>query len=388
MHQEEESYAKGKGNRPEDPLAGIGVAKYIPDAVVGLIVAVAGAVIYYYVESFTTKPIILLGITATLVVSVLVLQIIILRNAARKIIREREAAFAQELRRREEEYQLAISRLHEEHRQVFNKSEEEHQTVLKTLQDDHMQALKRRDREVAQIKARHVKELTGRSTDFHRFLHRSRDLGVIALPSLADLDALASDELLQYHHQRLSQLLDNVRMLFEQMVPKGTTVHAALRCRKSDNNFHTELRTSNYHPDRQSTTEPLSPNSKIVESLIRNADQEVNKRDCVMLTGSRGYDNWQKMTNDKYGQDKSALMGAVFCKRWDGKSFPRPYSLHWILCVTADKEHVFNETHVPFMRCCNDVFSWILNSFVRHPLDSAQTVKALGTLPRAASTPS
>lgn len=356
MHQVEASLGNSGADRPEKLLTGIGITKYIVDAFIGVFVAVVGALIYHYAENLITKPTTMLGIVVVLLVGGLVLHVILLRNAARKIIREREDLFAQTLQKRDEEHLLALQKRDEEH----------------------LLALRKREREFAQLRTRHVNGLARRSRVFHQFLDRARDLGIMLLAALPEREVLPSEQLLKHHHQRLSHLLEVVRNLFQQMVPKGTTVFVALRCRKPDGKFHTELRTANYVSDRQTTTVPLSLDDNIVTSLIRSADQEGDKRDCVMLTGS-ACPNWQKMPNDFYGEDKSALVGAVFVKNWNRTVFDRPYSLNWMLWVCANKEGAFNESHKPFMRCCNDVFSWLLNEFVRHSADTVPRVQPLGT---------
>jgi len=88
------------------------------------------------------------------------------------------------------------------------------------------------------------------------------------------------------------------------------------------------------------------------------------RRDCVLLTGSNEL-SWHTLPNDERKEDLSVLMGAVFTKQFEpGKSNPggldnllfKPIELEWILCIAADKEGAFNESHKSLMKCFNDGF--------------------------------
>ena len=60
----------------------------------------------------------------------------------------------------------------------------------------------------------------------------------------------------------------------------------------------------------------------------------------------------------------STLIGAVMTRSWDGKNWVNN-SLAWVVFVNSDKENFFNESHVPTMQACVDVFSWLANSILR-----------------------
>jgi hypothetical protein len=96
-----------------------------------------------------------------------------------------------------------------------------------------------------------------------------------------------------------------------------------------------------------------------------------DKQDCVILTGPT-FPNWKAMPNDFHEEDRSVLMGAVFCKTYDEKlgKFPREErSLEWILCVACnDASALQKDSHSAMMKSFTDVLALLLNSFIRFSL--------------------
>jgi hypothetical protein len=281
-------------------------ARYFTDALLGLIVAIAGSIIYDSAKVAIQQPPARWILIGLLIACVFIVQIILLRNASRKLVTE-------------------ITHQHER-------------------------------------EAQHLSDL------LHKFVHRARDLGVKLMPHNEKPEAIPSEALRKADEERLQKLMTTLQHIFETRVPKGTKVWVALRTRANDKKFHTFMRTANCDVRRENRSEPLGPDANVIKALKESYHPDRQKPDCVLLTGSACPD-WQKMKNDHLGEDKSVLMGAVFSKTWNGKSFDEPPVLTWILFVNADKEGAFNESDKPLMRCCNDVFSWLLNEFVRFPME-------------------
>ncbi len=219
------------------------------------------------------------------------------------------------------------------------------------------------------VRWQELHNLVTRTEYHHNFAHNARDLAVKLmprkpLPPIAkpgeDPISLTGDSHYQFRGD-LVHLLNSVVHMFELLVPKGVKVWACIRERRSDDCYHTLVRTSRCNTTRQDFTEPLHKDSKTIVSLKKSYK---DNHDCVIITGSKTPD-WHRRENDQFGEDLSVLMGAVLCKSWAGHHFDDP-KLLWIICVNADRENVFTRDCVPLMKACNDVFSWLLNSFVRH----------------------
>jgi|GEM_PF-2642620 len=203
----------------------------------------------------------------------------------------------------------------------------------------------------------------------HSFAHNARNLAVKLMarkpipPSSKEGEdpiSLTGDSHYLFKEDMVL-LLESVSNMFEHLVPKGTKVWACIRERRSDDHYHTWARTSRCNTTRQEFSEPLHKDSNTIANLKKSYKE---KRDCVLITGSRTVD-WHKMINDEFSEDLSVLMGAVLCKSWTGRAFDDP-KLLWIICVNADRENVFTRECIPLMKACNDAFSWILNTFVRY----------------------
>lgn len=206
----------------------------------------------------------------------------------------------------------------------------------------------------------------------HQFIHHARDLGIKLLPRNRIPGKLPPEATVKAHLADLSDLLNLLVGIFTPYAPAGTKVWAALRELQDDNKFHTILRTYHCHPSRAEHSPPLSQQSNIVQTL-KDSYRDKNKRDCVILSGSDS-PGWQKMPNDALDEDKCVLMGAVFSKIYDGQQMRNPL-LTWILCVNADRAGAFTEDHKDLMKACNDVFSWLVNEFVRYHAPSLSDPK-------------
>jgi hypothetical protein len=163
-------------------------------------------------------------------------------------------------------------------------------------------------------------------------------------------------------------LLESLADVFSELLPFGTRVWACIRERRSDDHYHTWVRSSRCNPTRREFSRPLHKESKTVVSLKESYEKRM---DCVIVTSSRN-DDWTLTINDQFNENLSVLMGAVLSKSYNpaNDKFDAP-KLNWILCVNADAIGVFDRSHIPLMKTCNDIFSWILNSFIRY--DAVQT---------------
>lgn len=217
------------------------------------------------------------------------------------------------------------------------------------------------------VKCQERKNFMKRTAFHHTFAHNARNLAVKLMarkpvpPHHAQGDdpiPLTGDSHYLYRED-IVQLLEALSNMFEQLVPKGVKVWACLRERRSDDQYYTWARSSRCNPTRQEFSEPLHKDSVTITRLKRSYEA----RDCVIVTGSQD-PSWHKRGNDDYKEDLCVLMGAVLSKSWNGQTFDDP-KLNWVLCVNADRANVFTHEHISLMKTCNDVFSWLLNSFIR-----------------------
>lgn len=329
--------------------------KYFPETAIGFVVNIICALLYDQFKT-TVGP---LTIFVCILAVVTLTQILLFRYATNKIgnyFATREAA---------------MDRVYKENEQRNAKQVEEHySTAVRTAQT----AASQLQSALTDANSRYSKARAARSELLHTYVHRARDLGVRLLPHAAQPGAVLSEKLCEVYAINLTRMLEMLSALFRELAPEGTRVWVALRVRKDDNKFHTWIRMGNYRENRQSSSEPLSEDSNIVRSL-RTSFNDHGNPDCVILTGP-GHPEWQPMENDKIGENKSVLLGAVFTKFLvsnESMSFSKEPDLTWILCVNADKEGAFTEDHKPLMRCCNDVMSWLVNELARHPKQTGQS---------------
>jgi hypothetical protein len=174
-----------------------------------------------------------------------------------------------------------------------------------------------------------------------------------------------TDKLLEAHRGDLEKMLWHTGRLFG-AIAKEAQVWVALRALNEDGEYETILRTPNCHSLREENSDPLPADCMLVQAL-HAAYLDSVKADCVILTGP-SHQEWLKMTNDQYQENKSVLLGAIYSKSWNEgvKGFRKNHKLTWILCVNADKENAFSEHHKPLMRCCNDAFSMLVNVLSRY----------------------
>jgi hypothetical protein len=201
----------------------------------------------------------------------------------------------------------------------------------------------------------------------HRFVHKARDLFVQSLgkkficqPSSQRKDFVAAP-----YKAEVKELLDTIARYFSTVVPAGIQVFTALRERRADGKFHTFARGGIYRADREDGSQPFADDTPMVADLVRAYN---DKQDCVILTGPT-FSNWKAMPNDFHEEDRSVLMGAVFCKTYDEaiSKFPREErSLEWILCVASNGAGALQkESHSAMMKSFTDVLALLLNSFIR-----------------------
>lgn len=199
----------------------------------------------------------------------------------------------------------------------------------------------------------------------HSFVHLARDisvryLGAIPLARRVNHRAKVIPAEIEPDMQKL---LDLVAEVFQVLVPSNTKVFVAIRERRG-REFVTILRGGNYNPSRKRVSKALPLDCRMVVELEKSFKKQF---DCVIITG-QNHEFWEPMDSDKFGEDLSVLMGAIFSKVLQKNSGELSYrTLEWILCVCADKEGVFTKSHTPLMKCFNDLFALLLNQFLRDP---------------------
>ena len=213
----------------------------------------------------------------------------------------------------------------------------------------------------------------------HQMIHRLRDVCIEILPPTPAYSSplLASNfdgrpkpnpQLTKYRSEIVS-LLERMVELFRPFVPEGSKLWSCLRDRRADNCYHTFERAGRFDENRKVSTCPLhKDNSQVVSMLKKRYKQDGV---CVLITGSSyGPEMWEVKENDRYGEDKSVMLGAVLTRSWDGDAMKlvNP-KLAWIIGVCTDHENAFDEMHIPTMRQCVDVFSVLANIMIRYQGD-------------------
>jgi hypothetical protein len=205
----------------------------------------------------------------------------------------------------------------------------------------------------------------------HKFAHDARDLCVKLMPRKPEppatrpngspILALSGDSHYQ-HEGDFVTLLTSLAGIFRYLVPPHTKVWACIRERHSDDRYYTWVRSSGCNSTRKDFSEPLHKDSTTVQKLRKSYEVD---QDCVIITGV-GCDGWTPLKNDGLGENKSVIMSAVLSKSFNPTGLFDDPKLNWLLCVNADRPNVFNESHIPLMKACNDICSWILNTFIRY----------------------
>ncbi|MEM7063056.1 MAG: toll/interleukin-1 receptor domain-containing protein [Cyanobacteria bacterium P01_B01_bin.77] len=206
----------------------------------------------------------------------------------------------------------------------------------------------------------------------HQFIHKARDMCLTMFPTASIYASSEACEqgiplpnsYLEKNRLQIVTLLEYLAKLFQQIAPSGTKVWTCLRDRRSDDCYHTFERAGVYNAYRDNSSKPL-PKDSIV--LVRLRDTYKNGC-CVLLTGSGcGPQIWQAQENDRFGEDKTVMLGSVLTKSWDQDT--QDWSNNkfaWILGVSADTENAFSEVHIHLMQTCVVIFSLLANIIVRY----------------------
>ncbi|MDZ8139017.1 MAG: hypothetical protein RM049_27685 [Nostoc sp. DedQUE04] len=212
-----------------------------------------------------------------------------------------------------------------------------------------------------------------RSQIEHQLMHQVRDMCLEMLVSVPPYTTPTPNPgctpapypLLQQNRDKIITLLERVAQLFQLLVPPGTRVWACIRDRRADDYYYTFARAGKYNPNRSISSLPMhKDHSRTIRCL---KDSLKDKGVCVLISGSKmGEQMWETQRNDKYGEDKSVMLGAVLTKSWDHqKGDWSNRKLAWIIGVCADTENAFSEKHIPLMQCCIDMFSMLANVMIR-----------------------
>ncbi len=221
---------------------------------------------------------------------------------------------------------------------------------------------------------RDAKNAHRRSTISHRLAHETRD-ELVRLMSPVPLASRSYRCLPSLHEPGsfdVSRLLMQSVDLLKTHVSDDLNVWASLRELRADGKYYTVARVGEgFNPAREKDSTPLQERSTIIQHL-RNS---YNRQRGVILTGStREEDLWTPQANDRFGDDKSVLMGAVIVKSAMDKS-PEDRLMVWIISICSDADDVFSSAHLPVMQSITDLFSILANvlareSWQRRPPDS------------------
>jgi hypothetical protein len=218
---------------------------------------------------------------------------------------------------------------------------------------------------IGQKKERHIFEKrSAKQADLqHGFIHSARDIFIRNAGKIPEhsrpnqrTHIVPNDQVAD-----LQRLLELVAQNFQLAVPEGTNIFVAIRERRR-NEFVTIARAGQFNPSRKGVSVGLPVTASVVKALEESFKIA---SDCVLITGQND-PLWTTLPSDKFKEDLSVLMGAVFSKVWQPSQQEFAYkNLDWILCVCADKPDTFNKNHSPQMKCFNDTFAILLNLFLR-----------------------
>jgi hypothetical protein len=225
-----------------------------------------------------------------------------------------------------------------------------------------------------------------RTEAHHSFVHAARDALVKCYPAQLQKGPRTTG-LYQGIKRRapaeLETMLQGLTETFRPLVPEGTRLFASIRERTGAEEYETKARYGDCdHKARADGTKALHRQNKMLAEL----DKSFWKGQCVILTGS-AEPNWQEQPNDHLGEDKAVMMGAIFSKQLRPRKMRpedsewQPMHLEWIVCLAADKAGVFNNTHLPLMKCFNDVFGILLNVIIRFPIGGGNGSQPLEARP-------
>lgn len=218
-------------------------------------------------------------------------------------------------------------------------------------------------------KARDFAIFKRRTDRHHRFIHYARDRAIYEMDGLPELslnpelgDAPVAGNISIEQEAKISKLLSRMVRVFDLVVPRGAKVWACVRQLCHDGSYRTFIRYGDYNTDRRSSSKPLLADAPLVEKLHNLYKEE---KECVVVTGQHD-DQWTPMPNDKLDETRSVLIGAILAKEpsKEGDGFAEPKMI-WMLCLCSDLPDAFNEGYKNLMKCCNDAFSWLLNTWIR-----------------------
>ncbi|HZQ45639.1 MAG TPA: hypothetical protein VFC07_01395 [Verrucomicrobiae bacterium] len=199
----------------------------------------------------------------------------------------------------------------------------------------------------------------------HELLHKGRDtiVRMLANVSIQPLAVRGHSPFERFRPEIIAMLEDLVRIGQEYATPRSR-VWGSLRLLRSDNFYHTFCRAGSYTPARIVTSTPLH---KKEAATIMRLRESLSSGRCVIISGSgKGLEMWTPQPNDRFGDDKCVLMGAIMIKSCEEKTSAYfKHQMIGVITLCADREDAFNESHVPWMQGYVDVFSAMANVLAR-----------------------
>ena len=215
-----------------------------------------------------------------------------------------------------------------------------------------------------------------RSFCHHKLMHHARDTALILMPVVPPYEGpplspgkkAAPLKSLELQEAVIQGMLQQMATIFASLVPRGTQVFTSLRDRRADDCYHTFGRAGVFAVSRDGGSLPLNKDNSPTVLKLKLSYQEGS---CVVLTGSvKGPTEWTPSKNDRLGEDKCVLMGAVMTRSYgpqkDASEGWVNGKLSWIVSVCADRADAFTTQHIPLMQCFVITFSWLANTMIRN----------------------
>jgi hypothetical protein len=207
--------------------------------------------------------------------------------------------------------------------------------------------------------------------DLHDFVHRVRDISVSLQRSCLAGECFgpspnAPMPAMEARRDLFAHILHDLAKVFQPLAPKAK-IFTSLRDLRADGHYHTFERGGHFSAERARHTQPLSRESPTVKRLNKFVKALPQAISCVDLTGPKYKPKrWEPLRNGYLKEDLCVLMGAVVAKSWDpDKRHANIVEMVWLVCVCANQEDAFNESHLPLLKCCVDPLSMLANVLVR-----------------------
>ncbi len=121
------------------------------------------------------------------------------------------------------------------------------------------------------------------------------------------------------------------------------------------NEYVTFVRAGEYNPNREAVSEPVSENEGLPKAL---RDLHARGRGIIIVPSEKPADIWRPMRADERREDMSVMAGPIILKGAPKSGEQMPM----VLYLNSPTPDVFGSDLEPYMKCCTDSISLVLNT--------------------------